>query len=71
MLKAVVSDASYFIILTNIKELDLLQRTIGVMIIAKKRGIINSIKPYLEKIHSTNFRSSEELERQARKEAEE
>jgi predicted nucleic acid-binding protein len=45
--------------------------TIGVIIIAKKRGIINSIKPYLEKIRATNFRISEEIERQAFKEAEE
>jgi predicted nucleic acid-binding protein len=45
--------------------------TIGVIIIAKKRGIINSIKPYLEKIRATNFRLSEEIERQALKEAKE
>jgi predicted nucleic acid-binding protein len=45
--------------------------TIGVIIIAKKRGIINSIKPYLEKIRATNFRLSEEIEMQALKEAEE
>lgn len=45
--------------------------TIGVIIIAKKRGIINSIKPYLEKIRATNFRLSEEIEKQALKEAEE
>ena len=45
--------------------------TIGVIIIAKKRGIINSIKPYLEKIRATNFRITEEIERQAFKEAEE
>ena len=45
--------------------------TIGVIIIAKKRGVINSIKPYLEKIRATNFRISEEIERQALKEAEE
>jgi predicted nucleic acid-binding protein len=45
--------------------------TIGVIIIAKKRGVINSIKPYLEKIRATNFRISEEIERQALKDAEE
>jgi len=45
--------------------------TIGVIIIAKKRGVINSIKPYLEKIRATNFRISEEIEKQALKEAEE
>jgi len=39
--------------------------------IAKKRGIINSIKPYLEKTRATNFRLSEEIEMQALKEAEE
>ena len=41
------------------------------IIIAKKRGVINSIKPYLEKIRATNFRISEEIERQALKDAEE
>ena len=136
MLKTIVSDTSCFIILANIGELDLLQKTFGeiittkevlqefgedlpnwvlvksatdkyrqriletqvdrgeasaialalefsksmlilddykarVIIIAKKRGIINSIKPYLEKIRTTNFRISEEIERQAFKEAEE
>lgn len=45
--------------------------TIGVIIIAKKRGYIGSIKPYLEKIRSTNFRLSEEIEKQALKEADE
>ncbi len=45
--------------------------TIGVFIIAKKRGIIKSIKPYLEKIRATNFRLSNEIEKQALKEAEE
>ncbi len=45
--------------------------TIGVIIIAKKRGVINSIKPFLEKILATNFRISEEIERQALKDAEE
>jgi predicted nucleic acid-binding protein len=45
--------------------------TIGVIIIAKKRGVINSIKPFLEKIRLTNFRVSEDIEKQALKEAEE
>ena len=45
--------------------------TIGVIIIAKKRGVINSIRPFLEKIRMTNFRISEDLEKQALKEAEE
>ena len=45
--------------------------TIGVIIIAKKRGIIGSIKPYLEKLRLMNFRLSEEIEKQALKEAEE
>ena len=43
----------------------------GVIIIAKKRGVINSIKPLLEKIRKTNFRVSEEIEKQALKEAKE
>ena len=30
--------------------------TVGVIIKAKKDGIINSIKPYLEKLKATNFR---------------
>jgi predicted nucleic acid-binding protein len=45
--------------------------TIGVIIIAKKRGIIGSIKPYLEKLRLMNFHLSEEIEKQALKEAEE
>ena len=45
--------------------------TIGVIIIAKKRGIIGSIKPYLEQLRVMNFRLSEEIEKQALKEAEE
>ena len=45
--------------------------TIGLIIIAKKRGVINSIKPLLEKIRKTNFRVSEEIEKQALKEAKE
>ena len=45
--------------------------TIGVLIIAKKRGIIHSIKPFLEKIRATNFRLSEAIEKQALIEADE
>lgn len=39
--------------------------TIGVIIAAKKLGYIYSIKPILEKINSTDFRLSLELQRQA------
>ena len=39
--------------------------TIGVIIAAKQKGIINSIKPILEKIKETNFRISTDLELQA------
>ena len=39
--------------------------TIGVIIAAKQKGIISSIKPILEKIKETNFRISAELELQA------
>jgi predicted nucleic acid-binding protein len=45
--------------------------TIGVIIKAKLKGIIPSIKPFLEKIRQTNFRLSIEIELQALKEAEE
>lgn len=43
--------------------------TIGVIIKAKQKGIIESIKPMLEKIKETNFRLSIALELQALKEA--
>ena len=43
--------------------------TIGVIIKAKLLGIIPSIKPYLEKIRKTDFRLSDEIEKQALKEA--
>ena len=39
--------------------------TIGVIIAAKQKGIILSIKPILEKIKKTNFRISGDLELQA------
>ena len=45
--------------------------TLGVIIKAKQKGIIPSIKPYLDKIRKTNFRFSEELEEIALKEANE
>lgn len=45
--------------------------TLGVIIRAKNTGLIQSIKPYLEKIRETNFRISEELEQIALKEANE
>jgi predicted nucleic acid-binding protein len=45
--------------------------TLGVIIRAKNTGIINSIKPYLDKIRETNFRISEELEQIALQEANE
>ncbi len=45
--------------------------TIGVIVRAKLKGEIASIKPLLEKIKQTNFRFSVELEIQALKEAKE
>lgn len=45
--------------------------TIGVIVKAKLEGKIASIAPYLDKIKSTNFRISTELEQQALKEAKE
>ena len=45
--------------------------TIGLIIAAKQKGIINSIKPLLKKIKATNFRISAELELQALIEANE
>lgn len=43
--------------------------TLGVIIKAKKSGIIPSIKPSLKKIRETDFRISEELEKAVLKEA--
>jgi len=43
--------------------------TIGVIIKAKLKGIIPSIKPFFEKIKNTDFRLSEEIIRQAYLEA--
>ena len=45
--------------------------TIGVVVKAKLKGIIPSIKPLLEKIKLTNFRLSADIELQALKEANE
>ncbi len=45
--------------------------TIGVIIKAKLKGIIPSVKPFLEKIKKTDFRLSAEIEIQALKEANE
>ncbi|NJE06732.1 DUF3368 domain-containing protein, partial [Thermococcus sp. M36] len=39
--------------------------TIGVIIKAKLKGIIPSIKPFLDKIKQTDFRLSDEIEKQA------
>lgn len=43
--------------------------TIGIIIKAKLRGIISSIKPFLEKLKSTDFRFSDEVIKQSLKEA--
>jgi predicted nucleic acid-binding protein len=45
--------------------------TIGILILAKNKGIISAIQPFLEKIKETNFRISPELELQALIEAKE
>jgi predicted nucleic acid-binding protein len=45
--------------------------TIGVIIKAKLKGLIPSIKPFLEKIKKTDFRLSIDIEHQALKEANE
>ena len=45
--------------------------TIGVIIKAKVDGIIPSVKSILEKIKQTDFRLTEEIEKQALNEAEE
>ena len=39
--------------------------TIGIVVAAKQKGIISSIKPILQKIKETNFRISADLELQA------
>ena len=43
--------------------------TLGVIIKAKKKGVIPSILPLLAKLKATNFRLNEELERFAIREA--
>ncbi len=43
--------------------------TIGVIVKAKLKGIISSIKPILNEIDKTNFRLSEDVKNQALKEA--
>lgn len=43
--------------------------TLGIIIKAKQKGIIPSIKPFLQKIKETNFRLSTEIEIQALKQA--
>lgn len=43
--------------------------TIGIIVRAKTRGFVKSIKPYLEKIKQTNFRISDEIEKRALEEA--
>ena len=45
--------------------------TIGVIVKAKLKGIIPSIKPFLEKIKQTDFRLSSDIEFIALKEAQE
>ena len=45
--------------------------TIGVIVAAKQKGIIESIKPILKKIKETNFRINADLELQALIQAEE
>lgn len=41
--------------------------TLGVIIRAKQKGVLSSIKPFLEKLKQTNFRLSSELELEALK----
>ncbi len=43
--------------------------TLGIIIKAKQKGIIDAVKPIIEEIKRTNFRISPELELQALKEA--
>lgn len=42
--------------------------TIGIVMRAKTKGLISSIKPILEKMKATDFRLSEDIERQALRE---
>ncbi len=43
--------------------------TFGIIIKAKQRGIIHSVKPFLDKVKHTNFRISEDVVREILKEA--
>ena len=43
--------------------------TIGIIIKAKRQGVIESIKPFLQKIRQTDFRISEEIEKRALEES--
>ena len=43
--------------------------TIGIIIKAKREGVIESIKPFLQKIRQTDFRISEEIEKRALEES--
>ncbi len=45
--------------------------TLGVIIKAKKKGIISAIKPFLEKLSATNFRLTKAIEEEALKQANE
>jgi predicted nucleic acid-binding protein len=39
--------------------------TLGVIVKAKNKGIISSIKPFLDKLKNTDFRLSEDIEKEA------
>jgi predicted nucleic acid-binding protein len=43
--------------------------TLGVIIKAKSKNIISSIKPFLQKLKTTNFRLTEAIEKEALKQA--
>jgi len=43
--------------------------TIGIIIKAKRGGVIESIKPFLQKMRQTDFRISEEIEKRALEES--
>jgi predicted nucleic acid-binding protein len=45
--------------------------TLGVIIKAKKNGVIKSIKPYIQQLKTNNFHLTLELEKEALKEAKE
>jgi predicted nucleic acid-binding protein len=56
----IISDTSCLILLTKIGELDLL-RKFGLLLRAKQEGIIDRVKPILDKAAATNFRFSQKL----------